>query len=754
MRRAVARDSLLGFTRYTFPRYAVAPMHQLICEKLERVERGECKRLMIFTPPRHGKSELVSRRWPARYIGKFPTAQFISASYGDDLATDFGRDVRNIVASEEYRRLYPGTVLSHDSAAKGKWHTTAGGIYISTSVGKGVTGRGADVLNIDDPIKDRIEAESETVRKNIWDWYTSTAYTRLMPGGAIVLTMCMVGQTRVTMADGADKELRDIVPGDKIATYDNGSLGSTYIVDMIDKGDDFVYEITTQSGAKTRANARHPFLVSREGKLEWIRLQSLREGDQAILLNKTDRTTSSTAHLLESNANLTDARNQRSARVSARHTITRAGGPPALDHRLATQQIGDRHGYKLDTASAKQITEPCLKPKQACARFVKSPPPIMFGPIGVENSASTTTTQPGKCAGFSVTTATLPSATEKMKPHCDALLNTSDFILDAISSVVEVGRDRVFDVQVARTENFIADGFVSHNTRWHEDDLAGKLLEAAKGGADQWEVIDLPALANSSVDPLGRQIDAPLWPERYDADALAKIRAAIGTRDWSALYQQSPSPETGSYFLKDWLRPVPTLPPRESLRVFGASDYAVTSDGGDYTVHIVLGVDSDDRLYVLDLWRGQASSDQWVEAFCDLVVRWKPMGWAEETGQIRAGIGPWLDRRSRERRAFVAREAFPTRGDKSVRAQSIRGRAALNGLYLPAGAPWRADFEAELLSFPAGRHDDQVDALGLVGQLLDVMMPPGKPKPPEKPVDSWAKAFARSDYEDNDWKTA
>lgn len=289
-------------------------------------------------------------------------------------------------------------------------------------------------------------------------------------------------------------------------------------------------------------------------------------------------------------------------------------------------------------------------------------------------------------------------------------------------------------------------------TRWSESDLGGRLLDDMATGGDQWEVLRLPMEAEAN-DPLGRAIGDPLWPEWFTEEM--RRTAKRDTRRWSALYQQSPAPDEGTYFLKDWLRPVPDLPPRASLRVFGASDYAVTDNGGDFTVHIVLGVDSDDRLYVLDLWRDQASSDRWVEAFCDLVIRWKPMGWAEETGQIRAGIGPWLDRRSRERRAFVAREAFPTRGDKSVRAQSIRGRAALNGLYVPVNAPWRADFEAELLSFPAGKHDDIVDALGLVGQLLDVMMPPGKPKPPEKPKDSWARAFAggRDDSEDN-WKVA
>lgn len=296
------------------------------------------------------------------------------------------------------------------------------------------------------------------------------------------------------------------------------------------------------------------------------------------------------------------------------------------------------------------------------------------------------------------------------------------------------------------------------HTRWHEDDLAGRLLETE---AHRWRVLTLPAEAEAN-DPLGRAPGEWLWSDSgYGyGQGLAQIKQSLSeraaSREWASQYQQRPVPDSGSYFLRDWLRSVPTLPPRSALRVFGASDYAVTDDGGDFTVHIVVGVDSDDRLYVLDLWRGQTSSDQWVEAFCDLVCLWKPMGWAEETGQIRAGIGPWLDRRSRERRAFVARQTFPTRGDKSVRAQSIRGRCALNGLYVAADAPFRADFEAELLSFPAGKHDDQVDALGLVGQLLDVMIPPPGPKPDAPPRDSWDAAFRRSRGEDDDggWKVS
>jgi len=138
-------------------------------------------------------------------------------------------------------------------------------------------------------------------------------------------------------------------------------------------------------------------------------------------------------------------------------------------------------------------------------------------------------------------------------------------------------------------------------------------------------------------------------------------------------------------------------------------------------------------MYLLDLWRKQAGSDEWIEAFCDLVIKWKPVGWAEEQGQIRSGVGPFLDKRQRDRKAYVFRDQFPTRGDKAVRAQSIRGRMALEGLYVPVAAKWYADLRSELLSFPAGKHDDQVDALGLIGQLLNKMSSGSRPSEPEKP---------------------
>jgi hypothetical protein len=121
-----------------------------------------------------------------------------------------------------------------------------------------------------------------------------------------------------------------------------------------------------------------------------------------------------------------------------------------------------------------------------------------------------------------------------------------------------------------------------------------------------------------------------------------------------------------------------------ALNIYGGSDYAVTSDGGDYTVHVVIGVDPENRMYLLDLWRGQTSSDIWIEAWCDLVKKWRPSFWAEEHGQIISGVGPFLKRRAIERQAYTHREQFVSRGDKAVRAQSMRGPHGDAGPLCPA----------------------------------------------------------------------
>lgn len=471
-RRSIRRN-LTEWCRYCG--FEPAVHHKLLISKLEAVSRGDIDRLAVFMPPGAAKSTYASILYSPWHYAQHPNHCVIAASHTAELAEKWGRRVRNLLAEHS---LVLGVGLAPDSQAAGRWETTRGGEYFAAGVGGAIAGRRADLVVIDDPVRSREDADSELIRDKTWDWYKSDLYTRLKPGGRIVLIQ----------------------------------------------------------------------------------------------------------------------------------------------------------------------------------------------------------------------------------------------------------------------------------TRWHEDDLAGRLLGEAAAGGDQWTVISLPALAEAN-DPLGRSIGQPLWPEWESEDELARKRRAVGPRDWSALYQQRPAPEDGDYFKAEWFKPYDKAPALDTLRVYGGSDYAVTADGGDFTCHVVVGIDPEGRMYLLDLWRKQAASNEWIEAFCDLVIKWKPIGWAEEQGQIRAGIGPFLDKRVIERSAFVARDQFPTRGDKAVRAQSIRGRMASTGLYVPVGADWYPAFRSELLSFPAGKHDDQVDALGLVGQLLDIMMT-GQPKAkPEQPANPSGYRGYEQDSQIDDWKT-
>jgi predicted phage terminase large subunit-like protein len=310
----------------------------------------------------------------------------------------------------------------------------------------------------------------------------------------------------------------------------------------------------------------------------------------------------------------------------------------------------------------------------------------------------------------------------------------------------KVVRDKTWDAYMddLQTRRKPTTWEIGINTRWNEDDPPGRILPDDYDGrsgivhgkdGNEWFVVCLPAICERNDDPLGRQPGDILWPEWFTKEHFAPFQRQA--RTWSALFQQRPAPETGIYFEADWLRPYSrpqdpplgvAMPDRRALTIYGASDHAVTSEGGDYTVHVVVGIDLHGRMFLLDLWRQQASPDKWIEAFCNLVEQWRPVGWAEETGQIRSGIGPFLVKRLRERRLYVVRAQFPTRGDKAVRAQSIRGRMEMDGLYVPTHAPWYPELRRELLAFPAGKYDDQVDALGLIGQVLDKMVS-GRPLP-------------------------
>jgi len=182
-----AASSLLSFARYMNASYQVAMHHKIIADALEKVARGEITRMMLNVPPRHGKTNLASKYFPGWYLGRYPDRQVIAVTYAQEFADSLGRDVRNLIGEPEYQRVFPGTSLSEDSKAAKRFHTQKNGVYYSVGVGGPITGKGAHLLLIDDPVKNREDADSATIRRKMKEWYASTAYTRLMPGGAICI---------------------------------------------------------------------------------------------------------------------------------------------------------------------------------------------------------------------------------------------------------------------------------------------------------------------------------------------------------------------------------------------------------------------------------------------------------------------------------------------------------------------------------------------------------------------------------------
>ena len=196
--REKARRSISEFCLYTDERYQMNWHHKLLCDYLDDFTRKKIRRLMVFMPPRHGKSELVSRKLPAFLLGKNPDANIISTSYSADLAQRMNRDVQRIIDSQAYEELFPDTRL-YGGNTKALGHSLRNsdffevvghrGSYRGAGVGGGITGMGGDYIIIDDPIKNREEANSTTYRDKLWEWYTSTLYTRQERDGSILITL-------------------------------------------------------------------------------------------------------------------------------------------------------------------------------------------------------------------------------------------------------------------------------------------------------------------------------------------------------------------------------------------------------------------------------------------------------------------------------------------------------------------------------------------------------------------------------------
>jgi predicted phage terminase large subunit-like protein len=284
------------------------------------------------------------------------------------------------------------------------------------------------------------------------------------------------------------------------------------------------------------------------------------------------------------------------------------------------------------------------------------------------------------------------------------------------------------------------------NTRWDEDDLSGRILPkdwAGQSGdidcrdGNTWRVLCIQAECQTASDPLGRKVGDMLWPEWFDDRHWAQFR--LNRRTWSSLYQQRPAPDDGILFRRDDMGTYERAP--AGLMIIGASDYAVTPDGGDWTEHGVAGIAPDGSIYLLDWWRDQVGSEIWIERQIDMIARWQPLAWFGEMGPIRRAIEGRLRQRMIDRNAMVRLEWLSHIGDKPTKATSIIATAGMGRLWWPRAA-WVPELQRQCLVFPAGQPDDGVDTLGLLGRGADTLGR-GQDEPPPAPIPTTISAFNR-----------
>ena len=202
--RAIARDNFLAFVNHCYEGFILGAHHKKIAKQFERLAVNPGSRIIVNMPPRHSKSEFASYLLPAWLIGKNPKLKIIQTTHTGELAVRFGRKVRNLMELEVYKDIFPEVQLKADSKAAGRWDTSQGGEYYAAGVGGAITGRGADLLIIDDPHSEQ-DALSDTAMESAYEWYTSGPRQRLQPGGSIVIVM-----TRWSLKDLTGKLIKAI----------------------------------------------------------------------------------------------------------------------------------------------------------------------------------------------------------------------------------------------------------------------------------------------------------------------------------------------------------------------------------------------------------------------------------------------------------------------------------------------------------------------------------------------------------------
>lgn len=813
IQRALARKHLLPFVERFNPKYSAGWVHKDIARRLEKfsadVAAKKSPRLMLFMPPRHGKSLLASICFPAWHLGNNPDHEIIACSYSASLAMGFSRKVRNLLREDGYGTVFPDTDLDPDSQSAEAWLTTKAGGYVAAGVSGPITGKGAhcacagtmvmtesgeiDIKDLsEDPRPVRVlsynkegnyleyrRIEAVSVRKGHGIYRLTTTRGRVVE---------VTGEHPFWTSEGF-KRTDSLSPGDRLMSLvqKRGSAPGVRVPEERAEGAPrpLLLPDMFKSAPRDQEQWTLPYMQLSGVKGEEVLRRLQRERPEEIA--RVESTVSAEADQVPyvQYRVYGAASRARKVRRDVRENMREADAFATYDGQRQSQVPAREHATARAIAFGKSLPHNATNNSGA----------------GQVRVCGVSLDQGAACTPYRL----LADEQRRLEPS-DTMLAVSQTITlglgleaaeDTVAMVERVREfDTVYDLQIEENHNFFANGTLSSNcliiddpvknsddaksdvvkesqrewyastaytrlapgggillimTRWVDDDLGGWLLNEMKDGGEEWEVIKYPAIAEE--DELYRDKGEALHPARYDLPALERYRRAVGPRVWSALYQQNPTPDTGDYFTQGMFQFYnPTAIDRSALKYYQAWDLAIgQNDRNDFTVGVTVGIDRLDNMYIVGVERGKWTGMQIVEKILDSYELWKPSVVGIERGHIELAIGPFLEKRQKERKLYemFVQDLKTGRRDKEARARAIQGRMQQGKVFLPKDSEFGNTLMTELLKFPNGEHDDQVDALAWVGLMMgDFTTPQGGAKAKKSWKDQLdglgAKKFTRS----------
>lgn len=811
-RRELAKRDMLSFIRYFREDYLPGWVHQELCQLMdafiEAVKRKGSPRIIISIAPRVGKSTIVSEFLPAYILGLMQTWEVVGCTYNQTLADTFGRKVRDRLQDPKFLDLFD-VELDKRSQSADFIRLSKGGSYTGVGMGGALTGKGCHC------VVGETKLQTPDGERSIYDLVNLTDPGKVLAYDHRTNSLCFRQITGVSIRPRARIRRITTSAGNVVETSDGHPffvVGKGYLrADQLAPGDtllrsvpEIIRSAVVRNGEGNPKRENEPLLFDevfvsnderstiRREKLQMVRGSNYTSSQRSVLLGgvQVERVQESRGEAAQANNDtlpsvwggfsseipptetlLKGMREQGTLTSNdwewklylEGRTIGSIWGSPQLDG----IQIDAPENYASGFARVRRVR---LEGEVACAPHrlglheqcgVKSGNDVLIVPYDI------TCCGEGTIADTISMVEVLHDEREVYNIAVDGTENffangilthncmiIDDPVKDRAQAESQIESDNAWDwySSTARTRLHPGGGIIVVQTRWAINDLSGRLIDSANAdrNADQWTVYSFPALAEH--DEKHRKAGEPLHPERYSREDYLRIKATIEPRDWAALYQCKPYIESGAFFNVDTIKYYDTMPDKDDLAFCLGVDYATSaSKKSDKSAIVPLGVTHDGNIYVSeDFIYDHLDSWDAVEKTLELAKKHSARDLGGEAGPIQNTMGPIFQRLQEQHRWYVTINKNVRRTSKSVAAHTMRALMSAGKLYFPKTPRVERDIVPELLRFDPRVDrggDDFIDAVvnGLL--LIDNI---GRPSAPLPPAPKWREAGKL--YGDDIWK--